>query len=63
MLIPESATSCKLNRFGRESTVYSVLQPAFWSFSLDELFLVDFPETVAYVLKTTGHSKVSLKSG
>lgn len=47
-----------LNRFSRESTIYSILQPAFWRFSMDELFTIDFPDTLAYVLEATGHSKV-----
>ncbi|MEW5307340.1 MAG: hypothetical protein WDW36_009745 [Sanguina aurantia] len=49
--------------FSRESTIYSILQPAFWRFSMDELFTIDFPDTLAYVLEATGHSKIYSESG
>lgn len=48
------------NTFAREHVTYTDKQPAFWRFSMDEFILGDLPDTLRYVLKTTGQTSVCM---
>lgn len=38
--------------------MYSDTNPEFWKFSLDEYMKIDLPNTVDYILSTTGFKQV-----
>lgn len=47
------------NKYSKKSTQYSPASNAFWNFSMDDFAFHDIPDTIEYVLGTTGQPSLS----
>ena len=47
------------NKYSKKSTRMSPTSPEFWNFSIDQFAFHDIPDTINYILRTTGQSSLS----
>lgn len=47
------------NKYSKKSVNYSPTSTAFWNFSIDEFAFHDIPDSISYVLETTGQESLS----
>jgi lysosomal acid lipase/cholesteryl ester hydrolase len=47
------------NKYSKKSIKHSPTSPEFWNFSIDEFAFFDIPDSISYVLETTGQRSLS----
>lgn len=47
------------NKYSKKSVKFSSKSTDFWNFSIDEFALYDIPDSIAYILETTGQASLS----
>ncbi|RPA81918.1 alpha/beta-hydrolase [Ascobolus immersus RN42] len=47
------------NKYSKKHLFHSSNSPAFWDFSIDQFAMHDIPDSISYILKTTGSKTVS----
>lgn len=47
------------NKYSKKSTQHSPTTNAFWNFSMDDFAFHDIPDTISYILETTGQPSLS----